>query len=107
MDFNSVTAEGLPKIIICHNLPDVLPVLRSVRLDLGNVEGFVDLAWCLPYSQIVSQPGKPHWREVVAPWLERGCLRSPTDAADLAELSVRALRAIPHLTFPLDFQVCP
>ena len=50
--FDSVVDQGLPKVIICHNLPEVLPVLRKARLNLDNVAGFSSLQWCLPLKAI-------------------------------------------------------
>ena len=53
--FDSVVDQGLPKVIICHNLPEVLPVLRKARLNLDNVAGFSSLQWCLPLKAIKVQ----------------------------------------------------
>lgn len=51
-DFESVVGTGNPKVIICHNLPEVLPVLKKARLSFDNVAGFSSLQWCLPLEEI-------------------------------------------------------
>ena len=51
-NFDAVVGLGSPKVIICHNLPEVLPVLRKARLSFDNVAGFASLQWCLPLEDI-------------------------------------------------------
>ena len=54
-DFESVVGLGRPKVIICHNLPEVLPVMRKARFNFDNVAGFSSLQWCLPLEEIKVQ----------------------------------------------------
>lgn len=105
-DFDSVVSSGVRKILVCHNLPDVIAAAKEARIDFSNVAGFVDLQWCLPYAQIKSLAEKPDWRDVVRPWMPKQTgIRMPVNARDLAERSLEAMRAMTHLKFPLNFEV--
>ena len=102
-DFDLVIGSGNRKVIICHNLPEVLPVLKKAGLNFGNVAGFASLQWCLPLEEIKELPGKPYWRDVVGKWMTRALAKAPEDAEELSLASVEAMRGMPHVTFPLDF----